>query len=296
MHSFVINCLERSNNVFVVLKTVLPEKNCIKRKKQIKKFKNSSAAVYKTDMGLPFYVLEIPDGKKGPDWSLIAGKCGRYSSRIVASHSVPLPDNSGLKRFIPLSTNAFLLFNTALKAISDSGLPHEKFCITVTDRNGILPSRICELLPFASTVRIITSRPERYARAAEDAYKNHGASLVIRSVYEPSSIPEIVICCDGAVLSAMSEAAVFAFRRSHAGKLRFCASGIELSDFHKSILPQDIDPVDFAGALTELCGSSEYRFSPFSEIEINCDKCENPAAPKCLECFVCNHSVIIQQT
>ncbi len=292
MHSFVINCLERSNNVFVVLKTVAPEKNCIKRKKQIKRIRNSAVAVYKTDMGLPFFVLDIFSGKKGPDWQMISEKCGRYASRIVASHSLPLPDNSGLKRFVPLSTNALLLFNTALKAISDSDLPHENFCITVTDRNGILPSRICELLPFASTIRIITSRPERYARAAEDAYKNQGASLVIRSIYEPPHTPEIVICCDGAVLSAMNDAAVFAFKRNPAGKLRFCANNIELSDFHKSIIPGDIDPVDFAGALTELCGSSEYKFSPFSEIKITCDKCENANPSKCLECFVCNQTVI----
>ena len=114
---------------------------------------------------------------------------------------------------------------------------------------------------------------------------------MIRSIYDPSPTPEIVICCDGAVLSAMNEAAVFAFRRNHAGKLRFCANGVELSDFHKSILPEDIDPVDFAGALTELCGSSEYRLSPFSEIEISCNKCPDTSASKCLECFICNQSV-----
>ena len=93
--------------MFVVLKTVTPEKNCIKRKKQLKKIRNSTVTAYKTDIGLPFFVLDIFIGKKGADWQLIAEKCGRYSSRIVASHSVLLPDNSGLKRFVPLSTNSF---------------------------------------------------------------------------------------------------------------------------------------------------------------------------------------------
>lgn len=281
--------------MFVVLKTVTPEKNFLKRRKQLKKIRNSSTAVYKTDMGLPFCILEIAEPKKESDYLKISEKCGRYSSRIIASRSFPLPDNSGLKRFIPVSMNSFLIFNTALATIGNADLPADKICITVTDRNAVVSQRICELLPYASTVRIITSHPERYALAAADAYENHGASLVIRSSYEPVSQPEIVICCDGAILSSMSEAAVFAAKRKTGGKVRFNGSGINLSDYHKELLPDDIETVDFAGALTELCGSSEYKLSPFSEIEISCNNCENPSAEKCLKCCVCNQSVTIRQ-
>ncbi len=291
MHSFVINCLERSNNVFVVLNTVLPEKNRLKRINQIKKIKKSPVHTYKTDNALPFCMLDVLKDKNGINWSLTAKKCGRYASRIIAPRSLSLPDNSGLKRFIPISMNSVLIFNTALKVISEADLPADKIRITVTDRNAVVPSRICELLPFASEIRIITSRPENYASAATEAYTNHGASLVIRNKYEPVKVPEIVICCDGAVMSSMNEAALFTFKRNFGGKVRFCASGIELSEYHESVLPPDIEKVDFAGALTELCGSNEYRLSPFSEIEISCKKCENPIAEKCLECYVCNQTV-----
>ncbi|MBR3780797.1 MAG: hypothetical protein IKK63_06335 [Clostridia bacterium] len=277
--------------MFVVLKTVVPEKNCLKRRKQIKRIKNSPAAVYKTEMGLPFYILEIIEPKKESDFAKISGKCGRYASRIIASHSFPLPDNSGLKRFIPVSMNSFLIFNTALAAIGKASLPADKICITVTDRNAVVSSRICELLPYASTIRIITSHPERYALAVTEAYENHGASLVIRNNYEPVSQPEIVICCDGAVLSSMNNAAVFVAKRKTGGKVRFNGIGVRLSDYHQELIPDDIETVDFAGALTELCGSSEYKFSPFSEIEISCSNCENPVAEKCLKCCVCNQSV-----
>lgn len=293
MHSLIINCFVRCNDVFVVLKTVKPEKGFINRRKQLKEIKMKPASVCKTDNGLPFYILEILDGKNGIDWSLTAEKCGRYASRVIAPRSISLPDNSGLKRFVPISVNALLVFNTALKVISESNLPADRICITVTDRNAVTPSRICEILPFASTVRIITSHPERFARAAADAYANYGASLVIRNKYEPEKTPEIVICCDGAVLSSMSEAAVFTAKRNFGGKVRFCGNSIELSDYHKELVPPDIETVDFAGALTELCGSSEYRFSAFSDIEISCVKCENTTAVKCLECCICNHSVTL---
>lgn len=277
--------------MFVVLKTVKPEKGIIKRHKQLKKLKNTAPFACKTDKGLPFYILEISDGKKGIDWNTASRKCGRFASRIIASHSVSLPDNSGLKRFIPISMNAILVFNTALKIIGTSGLPADKFAITVTDRNAVTPSTLCRLLPFCSTIRVITSHPERFAVTAIDAYENHGASLIIRSKYEPSDKPEIIICCDGAIMSSMENAAIFTSKNTSVGKLRFVGKRIELSDYHKSIIPDDIETVDFAGALTELCGSGEYRQSSFADIEINCDGCEDKSPGKCLECFICNKAV-----
>lgn len=277
--------------MFVILRTVLPEKRFFQRLKQSKNIRNAPISIHKTDKGLPFYTLDVLNDKNGINWSLTAKKCGRYASRIVAPRTLSLPDNSGLKRFIPASMNAILIFNTALKIISESDLPADKIRITVTDRNSVMPQRIYELLPFASEVRIITSRPENYASAVTKAYADFGASLVLRNRYEPAKSPEIVICCDGAVLSSMDDAAVFTAKRNFGGKVRFCGSGIELSECHKEIIPPDIETVDFVGALTELCGCGEYRLSPFSEIETNCKKCENPTPQKCLECCICNHSV-----
>lgn len=277
--------------MFIVLKTVKIEKGITKRRKQLKKLKNSEPIVCKTDKGLPFYILEIAETKKGIDWNSASRKCGRYASRIVASHSVSLPDNSGLKRFIPISMNAIMVFNTALKIIGNSDLPADKFTITVTDRNAVTASRLCELLPFSASVKIITSRPEKFAATAMEAYENYGASLMIRSRYEPSDKPEIIICCDGAILSAMNQAAVFTSKNSTVGKLHFYGKGVALSDYHRSLLPDDIETLDFAGALTELCGSGEYKHSSFAEIETSCNKCEDKSPEKCLDCFIYNHSV-----
>ncbi len=275
--------------MFVVLKTVKAEKGIMKHRKQLKMLKNSAPFVCKTERGLPFYILEIADGKKGIDWKLASQKCGRYASRVVASHSLSLPDNSGLKRFIPISMNAILIFNTALKTLENAGLPADKFAVTVTDRNAVTHSRICELLPYCSAIKIITSHPERFAAATADAYENHGASLVIRSIYEPANQPEIIVCCDGAILSAMNEAAIFTSKNTGIGKLRIFGKDVELTDSHKSIIPDDIETVDFVGALTELCGSGEYRHSCFSKLGVSCDNCEDKSAEKCLECFVCNY-------
>ncbi len=240
-----------------------------------------------TAKGLPFYILEVLDGKHGIDWNGVAEKCGRYSSRIIAPRSLPLPDHPRLKRFIPISMNSVLVFNTALKFIENSKLAPDEICITLTDRNAVHPNDVCKILPFASTVRVVTSHPERYAAACAKAFEEHGASLIIRSAYEPAAKPDIVICCDGAVTAGMKKAAIFTSKRKNGGKIVFSGSGVYLTQQHTELISPETDPIDFAGALTELCGSREYKSAVFSKIETTCQSCKDSGSEKCLECYCC---------
>lgn len=270
--------------MFVVLKIINPEKGFLKRRKQKKALDNAVLRSCPTEKGLPFYILEVLDGKRGINWKLAADKCGRYSSRIIAPRSLPLPDHARLKRFIPISMNSVLVFNTALKIIEKSKLVPDEICITLTDRNGVHPRDVCKILPYASTVRVVTNHPERYAASCSEAFEEHGASLIIRNAYEPISKPDIVICCDGAVTASMKNAAIFTSKRKNGGKLVFSGSGVCLAPKHAEIISPETDPVDFAGALTELCGSREYKNAVFSQIEATCRKCEDSPPEKCLEC------------
>lgn len=271
--------------MFVVLKIKAPEKGFLKRRKQKKAMNNAVLRSCPTEKGLPFYILDVLDGKRGINWKLVADKCGRYSSRIIAPRSLPLPDHTRLKRFIPISMNSVLVFNTALKIIEKSKLSPDEICITLTDRNAVHPRDVCKILPYASTVRVVTSHPERYAAACSEAFEEHGASLIIRSAYEPISKPDIVICCDGAVASTMKDAAIFTSKRKNGGKLVFSGSGVYLAPNHAEVISPETDSVDFAGALTELCGSREYKNAVFSQIESTCQKCNESPPEKCLECW-----------
>lgn len=274
--------------MFVVLRTVSPEKGIIKRRKQKKRILNSPAQSCPTEKGLPFYVLDVLADKHGIDWDSVAEKCGRYASRIIAPRNLPLPDHEKLRRFIPISMNSLLIFNTASEIIKNAALPPEKISVTLTDRNAVHYSRVCKLLPFASSVRVVTAHPERYAHACVRAFEDYGASLIIRSVYEPTSKPEIIICCDGTISVSMENAAIFTSKRRAGGKIRFSGNGARLSEHHADLIPQEIDPIDFIGALTELCGCPEYKSSTFAQLDISCTSCENPTPEKCLECFCAN--------
>lgn len=269
--------------MFVVLRIINADENKIKRK-QRKIIADSQAVSHSTDKGLPFFTLDVLERKKGIDWESVSEKCGRYSSRIVAPRSITLPEIRNLHRFISRSTVPSLIFNTAVDRISKAKLPPESISITLTDRNAVMASRVCRLLPFASRVRVITARPERYASACTKAMDDFGATLIIRASYEPVSSTDIVICCDGVVTPSMENAVIFTDSKKSGGKIRFCCSGLELLPVHKEIIPENVDPVDFAGALFELCGCLTYCNSSFMRSDISCSRCKNRSVSDCLAC------------
>lgn len=256
--------------------------------RQRKTLNRSEPVSHSTENGLPFFVLEILDGKKGISQSFIEEKCGRYVSRIVAPRSLLLPDNGCIKRFTPGFSNGIFIFNTAVDAIKSAKLRPEEICITVVDRNSVMNGEIHRLLPFSSTVRAITARCEKYSAVCNEIYDEYGASVIVRPVYQPVRKKEIVICCDGATTDEMNKSAVFSHKRCSHGRLRFFSHGITLSDNHKKIISDNIESVDFAAAVTELCGSTEYRFSPFSATESNCSRCSNATVADCIECYAIN--------
>lgn len=271
--------------MFVVLNVIKPCGGFFARAKQKREILKAPAKVCRNEKGLPFFIIDVCDDKNGINWTLTAEKCGRYASRIIAPRSLALPDSSSIKRFVPSIMNSILIFNTAAEIISMAKLPPEEISITLTDRTAVHSSRVCSLLPLASCVRVITARPEKYACACSRALADYGASLVIRPSYEPSFRQDIVICCDGAAACSMNNAAVFTSKRSTSGKIRFFGSGTLLTPKHAELIPESIDAVDFVGALTELCGSSEYKASVFSDLDISCTACGCTQPEKCLECY-----------
>ena len=271
--------------MFVVLRVISPPKGIFAKSKMKKAVMNSVIQTVSTENGLPFYMLDIPEGMSRTMWETAEKKCGRYASRIVVSRSIPLPDVGKLQRFVPCSMNSALTFNTAAEALKNADIPPDSISITLSDYGARQASELHRILPFASLVRVITAYPERYALPCEKAFREFGASVVIRSCYEPPSKPDIIICCDGRLSPHAEKAAVFSHKSKTFGALHFKGTGTLLSNSHSEVIPESIDSVDFTGAVTELCGGSEYKKSLFREIDVSCKKCENRTPAKCLQCF-----------
>lgn len=272
--------------MFVVLRISSSPKGVFAKRKIKKAVNNACLKSVSTENGLPFYTLDIPDCISPFAWATIEKRCGIYASRIVAPRTLTLPDWGKIRRFSPSSMHSLLTFNTAAKTIKNADIPPESICITLTDINARHAASLNTLLPLASTLRVITAYPERYASACEKAFVEHGASVILRSHYEPSSKPDIVICCDGRLSPKAENAAVFCHKNKTCGKLHIKGGGLELTSNHKNIIPESIDEIDFAGAVTELCGCSEYKKSCFSSLDISCKKCADPTPENCLRCFV----------
>lgn len=201
-------------------------------------------------------------------WEAIAQKCTRHTTRFIAPRTLSVPDIYGISRFIPARLPQMLAFNTALSVLAAANPESRNFSITLCDRTAVLPSELHRLLPFASSVRVITSRPERYAKACVDAFVSSGASILLRQSYEPPAERDVVICADGIIQPGTENSAVFAFGKKIGSAVCFSCSQIELLPEHRGIIPVELDCVDFAGALYELCGSGEYAKSVAAKIEI----------------------------
>lgn len=271
--------------MFIVFRQNEIEKGYFKRKKQIKRIRKADVQTVKSESGLPFYIVDIPVCNGEILWNGIEEKCGKYASRIVASRDVPIPDSNKLKRYIPTVLPSEIIFNTAICVLKSAACKPDSFALTLTDRNGILARRTSELLPLSSTVRIITGSPEKYARPVAEAMTDYGATLIIREAHFPTEKREIVICCDGASSPSMQECAVFSHKKYACGKLRLCGSSISLTTEHSEIIADYIHPVDFAGALSELCSSQVYSSSVFSDTEINSTSCNISHLCECISAF-----------
>ncbi len=260
--------------MFILFRHNYIEGGCFKRKKQLKNIAKSEIKTVRNEGSLPFYVAEIPLVQGCVLWKGIDKKCGKLASRVIASRSITIPDGLPIKRYVPTLLMPEIVFNTALEALKSAQLKPDSFSLTLTDRKGFVASRICELLPFCSEIRVVTCSPEKYAQPSATALNDSGAALIIRDSHYTTSKPEIVICTDGAVVPSMNGCAVFSHKKYGGGKLMLSGREINLCEKHRETVPDYISPTDFAGALTELCGSSDYGNAVFSDTEINGVPCK----------------------
>ena len=272
--------------MFVILHPVEVPKKYFKRRKFLKEIARSPAVIHRESGALPFYTLDVTSGRNVTNWNAVAEKCGKYASRIVAPVSLPLPDGTSLRRFVPCSTVYTLVLNTAVKLLRSAAPDPHSFTLTLTDRLALLSGATVDLIELCACVRIITARPEKYAAACENALNDYGASIILRSCYEPTQKPDVVICADGAICASMENAAVFTAKNSGCGNVVFSMGGVDLLPQHREFLPDGARELDLIGALAELCGSTAYSGACFADINVRCGKCQPPSPEKCIHCHI----------
>lgn len=206
--------------------------------------------------GTPFFCVEAARRHNGIPWDEIAFCAGRCAGRMLLPQGLIPPEGGPVRPFLPSALPPLALFNTACEVLSRRGAPPAEECITLLDPKGLLAHRAGRLLPFASLVRIVTENTAAYEQTAQRVMEDYGAALLIQSTLSGARDSTVVIAPGGLAESFFPErkCAVFTNRETRGRHVCVLASGIDLPEQYGRLLPDGINPDQFAGALYEECG------------------------------------------
>ncbi|MBQ6268306.1 MAG: hypothetical protein IJK64_11115 [Clostridia bacterium] len=201
-----------------------------------------------------------------PAWDAVAAHCGRYAACLLAPETLPLPPDSRFRRYDPAAFRAQVLFRAACALLKAAALPPQRLTVTLCDRSGLLASQAPALLPFAAGLRILTSAPARYIPVCVSAMQTAGATLLLRDRYRPAPGPELLLCCSGVPPGVPASACLLTAQSADTSATVLTGHAFSLRPTHAALLPDGVDALAFAGALTETCACPDYRDAVFSDL------------------------------
>lgn len=206
--------------------------------------------------GTPFFCVETSRRKGEIPWDEVAFCAGRCAGRMLTPAGVTPPDGCAVKPFHPRALTPLAVFNTACAVLARRNIRPSGECITLIDPKGLLAHRAGRLIPFAALVRVITDNTDAYEQAAERIMEDSGAALLIQDTLCGAQGSTIVIAPDGLTESFFppNPCAVFTSRETSGGYVCVQVGRIDLPEPYGRLLPDGIDPDEFAGALYEECG------------------------------------------
>ena len=220
--------------------------------------------------GTPFLCVEASRRKGELPWEEIAFCAGRCAGRMLLPDGIIPPDGGSVKAFLPDALAPLILFNTACDVLSRRRQPPGEECITLLDPKGRLARRAGRLLAFASLVRVVTDHAAIYEQTAEQVMEDYGAALLIQATFAGARDSTVVIAPGGLKESFFPErkCAVFTNQESSGGYLCITAEGINLPEPYFRLIPDGINPDQFAGALYEASGLRELSRLTYTRLKL----------------------------
>lgn len=212
---------------------------------------------------LPFLTETVCAG--APDWEAVAVHCGRYTARLLAPAALTLPPDPRFRRYDAAAFRAKVLFRSAIALLGAAQLPPQGLTVTLCDRGGLLAAEALALLPYAAGLRVLTSAPARYIPVSIAAMQKAGAAL-LRDFYRPAAGPELLICCSGIPANAPANACLLTAQPANTAATELTGRAFPLRPTHAALLPEGVETLAFAGALTELCACPDYRAAIFPDL------------------------------
>ena len=213
---------------------------------------------------LPFLTETVLSA--APDWEAVAAHCGRCAARLLAPSSLTLPPDPRFRRYDASAFRAKVLFRSAVALLAAAKLPPQPLTITLCDRGGLLAADVLALLPFAAGLRVLTAAPARYIPVCVAALQTAGATLLLRDAYRPAPGPELLLCCSGVPADVPESACLLTAQPVAVSATALTGRAFPLQPTHAALLPDGVEALDFAGALTEICACPDYRAAVFPDL------------------------------
>ena len=207
-----------------------------------------------------------------PAWDAVAAHCGRYAACLLAPETLPLPPDPRFRRYDAAVFRAQVLFRSAFVLLKAAALPPQRLTVTLCDRSGLLASQAPALLPYAAVLRVLTRAPARYIPVCVRVMQTAGAALLLRECYRPAPGPELLLCCSGVPQGIPASACLLTAQPVAAPATVLTGRAFTLRPTHAALLPDGVDPLAFAGALTETCACPDYRDAVFPDLAAAADR------------------------
>ncbi|MCR4615254.1 MAG: hypothetical protein K5756_03815 [Clostridiales bacterium] len=211
--------------------------------------------------GAPFFTLDCPEifsKKEGSyllPWDKIVSAVGRCFSRMLIPERIIIPRGIPINRFVPRYLPYRILVASVASILRECRLKPSDIHVAVIDSTGILSDDIEQLIMLSSCIKILTNRRRKYEEISIKLMKKYGAVLIIAD--DCSSINNcnfLITTYDKSVPKGFDG---FVFCVSSENETFYSLNDIELPYEYEKLVPQDINRLDFAGALYELCGAKK---------------------------------------
>ena len=209
--------------------------------------------------GAPFYILtaKVSDNV---DWNYIVEAVGKCSKKLLINQSIQTPENKNIGVFHSRILYNKVFQNTMLQILKNNINLKSPQSIAVYDKKGEYKDFVVTLLPYASTLKVITENKQKYLSLCDKVLADTGICISLLSRFDDSKVK---IDTERNIMSVALEKE---FLNLSSGENAL------VEDTYKKLLPQGVNPYDFYSALYELCGVFSLGGCIFEEVCVNNEK------------------------
>ncbi len=224
---------------------------------------NQGTACYCGQENLDYYLLQIPEKRKKPDYSALRELYPRFSGRVIAADTLQ-PEQDLLALYYDsqhYERQIMLRLCTRLSELLP--MPLIRRTVGLVDPNGIYAIFAETLIKYSPIVKVYTKNPEAYNDTCRHLLEYYGAPLLLTE--HIGSLNDCVLLFspdlqDTPQLSPRS-LVVFGTRPQNGEAVlpgAVCLRTLSLTQHQQDLVPSGIDPILFFGAACDLSGKREF--------------------------------------